>query len=144
MVGSAADARQDPDSWNVHRLHLGELLPEGVVIAAARPYHGRVSRTFVSPDFANWSHSSAIQFVRSPQHHLLGPGKSRIGEQTHEGISVWNRGNVLVGVSGMWHGTQEWKDLTIDLGFVVSNDGIRFREPSMVRVWWRIFFSRKY
>jgi hypothetical protein len=99
-------------------------------IMAARPYHGRVSRTFVSPDFANWSQASAIQFVRGAQHDLLGPGRSREGEQTHEGISVWNRGNVLVGISGMWHGTPEWKDLTIDLGFVVSNDGVRFREPA--------------
>ena len=98
-------------------------------IAAARPYHGRVTRTFVSADFATWSQSSAIQFVRSPQHDLLGPGKSRIGEQTHEGISVWNRNNVLIGISGMWHGTPEWKDLTIDPGFVVSNDGVHFREP---------------
>lgn len=99
-------------------------------IMAARPYHGRVSRTFVSPDFANWTQSSAIQFVRDAQHHLLGPGRSREGEQTHEGISVWHRGNVLVGISGMWHGTTEWKDLIIDLGFVVSNDGLRFREPA--------------
>lgn len=106
-------------------------------MAAARPYHGRVSRTFVSADFANWSQSSAIQFVRSSQHQLLGAGKSRIGEQTHEGISVWNRGNVLVGISGMWHGTQEWKDLTIDLGFVVSNDGIRFREPAHEHIFLR-------
>lgn len=99
-------------------------------VVASRPYHGRVSRTFISSDFANWSQANAIQIVRTPQHTLLGPGKSRIGEQTHEGISVWNRGNVLVGVSGMWHGTPEWKDLTIDLGFVVSNDGIHFREPA--------------
>lgn len=99
-------------------------------IAAARPYHGRISRTFVSSDFLHWTPSSAIQFVRDAQHTLLGPGKSRIGEQTHEGISVWNRRNVLVGISGMWHGTKEWDDLTIDLGFVVSNDGIRFREPA--------------
>lgn len=99
-------------------------------IVASRPYHGRVSRTFISSDFAKWSQTNAIQFVRSHQHHLLGPGKSRIGEQTHEGISVWNRANVLVGISGMWHGTKEWNDVTIDLGFVVSNDGIRFREPA--------------
>ena len=98
-------------------------------ISATVPYHGRVSRTFISPDFKNWSQGSAIQAVRAHQHELLGPGKSRIGEQTHEGISVWNRGNVLVGVSGIWHGTPEWKDLTIDLGFVVSNDGTFFREP---------------
>jgi hypothetical protein len=99
-------------------------------IIATRPFHGRVSRTFVSPDFATWTQSSAIQFIRSTQHHLRGPGTSRTGEQTHEGISVWNRGNVLVGISGLWHGTPDWKDLTIDLGFVVSNDGIRFREPA--------------
>lgn len=98
-------------------------------IFAARPYHGRVSRTYASGDFTSWTQTSAIQFVRSPQHDLLGPGKSRIGEQTHEGISVWNRRNVLVGISGMWHGTAEWEDLTIDLGFVVSNDGVHFREP---------------
>jgi len=98
-------------------------------IPAARPYHGRVSRTFISADFKTWSQGSAIQAVRTHQHVLLGPGKSREGEQTHEGISVWNRGNVLLGVSGMWHGTPEWKDLTIDLGFVASNDGIIFREP---------------
>lgn len=99
-------------------------------IVAARPYHGRVARTMVSADFARWTQSSAIQFVRDAQHRLLGPGMSRIGEQTHEGISVWNRGNLLLGISGLWHGTREWDDLTIDLGFVISNDGIRFREPA--------------
>lgn len=98
-------------------------------IPAERPYHGRVTRTSISPDFKNWSQTSAIQTVRLAQYELLGPGKSRIGEQTHEGISVWNRGDVLLGVSGMWHGSAEWKDLTIDLGFVISNDGVHFREP---------------
>ena len=97
-------------------------------IAAERPYHGRVSRTSISGDFANWSQASAIQSVRVHQHELLGPGRSREGEQTHEGNSVWNRGNVLIGISGIWHGTPEWKDLTIDLGFVVSNNGVHFRE----------------
>ncbi|WP_417847657.1 hypothetical protein [Thalassoglobus sp.] len=98
-------------------------------IAAARPYHGRVSREFISGDFENWSQASAISMVRTPQHTLLGPGRSREGEQTHEGISVWNRNNVLLGISGLWHGTAEWKGVTIDLGFVVSNDGVNFREP---------------
>jgi hypothetical protein len=99
-------------------------------IAASRPYHGRVMREIVSPDFVNWSHFSSIGFVRPWQHQLLGPGRSREGEQTHEGVSVWNRGNVLVGLSGMWHGAKEWKDVTIDLGFLVSNDGVHFREPA--------------
>ncbi|MDQ3622614.1 MAG: hypothetical protein M3463_09020 [Verrucomicrobiota bacterium] len=97
---------------------------------ATRPYHGRVVRMVHSPDFVQWSHTSAIGFVRAAQHTLLGAGRSREGEQTHEGISVWNRGNVLLGVYGIWHGAKEWKDVTIDLGFVVSNDGLNFREPA--------------
>jgi hypothetical protein len=97
---------------------------------ATRPYHGRVTRSFRSSDFVHWSQTSAIGFVRLPQHTLLGPGRSLEGEQCHEGISVWNRGNVLLGVQGQWHGAKEWKDVTIDLGFVVSNDGVSFREPA--------------
>jgi hypothetical protein len=97
---------------------------------ATRPYHGRVVRMYRSPDFVNWSHTSSIGFIRDSQHHLLGAGRSRDGEQTHEGISVWNRGNVLLGVYGIWHGAMEWRDVTIDLGFVVSNDGVAFREPA--------------
>lgn len=43
---------------------------------------------------------------------------------------MWNRGNVLVGISGIWHGAKEWENVTVDLGFVVSNDGVQFREPA--------------
>ncbi len=98
--------------------------------AAAQPYHGRVVRSFVSGDFKNWEPASAVGFVRTAQHNLLGPGRSRDGEQTHEGISVWNRNNVLLGVYGIWHGAMEWPGVSIDLGFVVSNDGVNFREPA--------------
>lgn len=97
---------------------------------APRPYHGRVARTYRSADFVTWSQTSNVSFVRPQQHTLLGPGRSREGEQTHEGISVWNRRNVLLGIYGIWHGARDWKDVTIDLGFVVSNDGVSFREPA--------------
>ncbi|MGV3659320.1 MAG: hypothetical protein ACO1TE_04025 [Prosthecobacter sp.] len=97
---------------------------------STRPYHGRVTRMYRSADFVNWSQTSTLGFVRDAQHTLLGAGRSREGEQTHEGISVWNRGNVLLGVSGLWHGAKEWKDVTIDLGFMISNDGNQFREPA--------------
>lgn len=92
-------------------------------------YQGRVCRTYRSSDFIHWSPTSSVSFVRAAQYDYLGSGRSREGEQTHEGISVWNRGNVLLGVTGLWHGAAEWKDVTIDLGFVISNDGIHFREP---------------
>ena len=70
----------------------------------------------------------------TPQHTLLGPGRSLEGEQCHEGISVWNRRNILLGLVGFWHGAKEWKDITVDLGFVVSNDGRNFRQPVEERV----------
>jgi len=92
-------------------------------------YQGRVSRTYRSSDFVKWSPTSSIAFVRTAQHEHLGAGRSREGEQNHEGISVWQRGNVLLGVYGRWHGAAEWKDVRIDLGFVMSNDGLHFREP---------------
>lgn len=97
---------------------------------AAKPYHGRVTRSFVSGDFHNWEPASAVGHVRPAQNTLLGPGKSRDGEQSHEGISVWNRGNVLLGVTGVWHGNLEWRGVTIDLGFAISNDGVSFRNPA--------------
>jgi hypothetical protein len=97
---------------------------------ATRPYQGRVTRMYRSPDFVHWSATSHIGFIRAAQHEPLGAGRSLEGEQTHEGISVWNRRNVLLGVYGRWHGAKEWKDITIDLGFVVSNDGLNFREPA--------------
>ena len=92
-------------------------------------YQGRVVRLHRSADFVNWSSTSTLAFVRTPQHEYLGAGKSRGGEQNHEGIAVWNRGNVLLGVYGRWHGAAEWKDVSVDLGFVLSNDGQNFREP---------------
>jgi hypothetical protein len=99
-------------------------------INAPRPYHGRVVRMYRSPDFVHWSQTSSLGFVRSTQHTPLGAGRSLEGEQTHEGISVWNRRNVLLGIYGRWHGAREWKDITVDLGFVLSNDGLNFREPA--------------
>ncbi len=92
-------------------------------------YQGRVVRTYRSNDFLHWSPTSSIAFVRTPQHTYLGAGRSREGEQNHEGISVWNRGNILLGIHGRWHGTAEWKDVRVDLGLVISNDGLNFREP---------------
>ncbi len=93
-------------------------------------YQGRVVRHYRSADFVHWSPTSHIAFVRATQHEYLGAGRSLEGEQTHEGISVWNRRNVLLGLVGRWHGAKTWKDITVDLGFVVSNDGLNFREPA--------------
>ena len=97
----------------------------------ARPVYpvdswGRSVGTYRSADFVHWDHTGSLSFAREGQHKKVPSGS---GEESHEGISVWNRGNVLLGFYGIWHGSPDWKGRTVDLGFVVSNDGIRFREP---------------
>ena len=94
---------------------------------------GRVMTVFESPDFVDWSRDRSMGFVR--------PGYTPVpnsqGEEVHMGAGVWNRGNVLVGLYGMWHGAESTAtrssvplfDVRIDLGLVVSNDGAHFREP---------------
>jgi hypothetical protein len=98
-------------------------------LPGVQTYQGRVCRLYRSRDFSHWEPTSSIAFVRTAQFEYLGAGRSREGEQCHEGISVWQRRNVLLGVYGRWHGAAEWRDVRVDLGLVLSNDGLNFREP---------------
>lgn len=94
---------------------------------------GRVMLTYRSADFDHWSQAKAFSFAR--------PGQLTAtpvpGQQTHMGAGLWNRGNVLVGLYGMWQdgpadrpkGSSHLWGTHIDLGLVVSNDGYTFREP---------------
>jgi hypothetical protein len=96
---------------------------------------GRVMLAYRSPDFDHWSQAKATSFMRPIQY--ITKEKPLEGSQTHMGAGIWNRGNVLVGFYGMWqHGPKERpKDknyfwgLRMSLGLVVSNDGVKFREP---------------
>jgi hypothetical protein len=93
----------------------------------------RVMRAYRSPDFVKWSQAKAFAFARPGQ--LTGTAVK--GQQTHMGAGLWNRGNVLVGLYGMWQdaatrpakGESFNQGVHIDLGLIVSNDGIHFREP---------------
>ncbi len=94
---------------------------------------GRAMFCYRSSDFRNWSRAKAFSFAR--------PGQLTAtpvhGQQTHMGAGMWNRGNVVVGLYGMWqdaekkqHDGQYWNQgVAVDLGLIVSNDGIHFREP---------------
>ncbi|MFH1267557.1 MAG: hypothetical protein ABIK89_17680 [Planctomycetota bacterium] len=94
---------------------------------------GRVMLAYRSADFVRWSRAKAFSFAR--------PGQTTVppieGQQTHMGAGLWNRGNVLVGLYGMWQdgpkekpaGASHLWGTHIDLGLVLSNDGIHFREP---------------
>lgn len=94
---------------------------------------GRVMMAYRSPDFVNWSRAKALSFSRPGQ--LTNTPVS--GQQTHMGAGLWNRGNVLVGLYGMWQdgptqrpaGSSHLWGTHVDLGLILSNDGIHFREP---------------
>ncbi len=94
---------------------------------------GRNVLAFRSADFKTWSPASAHAYSRPGQ--LTNPPVD--DEQMHMGMGLWNRGNVLVGLHGMWQNAatkpekgEHWnKGVRIDLGLVVSNDGVHFREP---------------
>ena len=94
---------------------------------------GRIMTVYRSPDLACWSSARALGFARPGQ--LTRPRIA--GQQTHMGAGMWNRGNVLVGLYGMWQdgpaeipeGEAPLYGTRGDIGLVVSNDGIHFREP---------------
>lgn len=99
--------------------------------AAGGPYE-RMLETLVSYDFVHWSQISALGFRRDAR--LPRPVDitgSTDGEQVHLGASLWNRGNVIVGFYGMWHGspTNDRRLVSIDIGLVVSHDGLHYWEP---------------
>ena len=86
-----------------------------------------VRRTMVthwSGDFIHWSQDKSLAFQRWG---YRGPRQSL--QEAHEPAAVWNRGNVLIGLYGLWHGAVITSERRMDLGFLVSNDGIHFREP---------------
>jgi len=90
---------------------------------------GRVMVSFESKDFITWSKSKVVSFVRH-NYESCPLDQNYKGEQVHMGAGIWNRGNVLLGVYGQWHGDKtKVENCRIDLGLIVSNDGLHFREP---------------
>jgi len=102
---------------NAHHIHSKE-------------YGGRVTVTYASYDFENWTESVNKSFQRSFPASWVYTGNRR--EHVHMGASLWNRGNVVLGIYGMWHGHESDDPLkvTMDLGLIVSHDAIHFREPT--------------
>lgn len=94
---------------------------------------GRDMLVYRSPDFVTWSRAKARAFIRAGQ-EANPPVK---GQQMHMGAGLWNRGNVLVGLHGMWQDAEQpppkgksWNyGVRVDLGLLISNDGVHFREP---------------
>jgi hypothetical protein len=99
---------------------------------AHRPVFTRRMVTYVSKDFETWSSSGAVTIDPGPD--VRGPSTEDDRHQyseIHCGAGLWNRGNVIVGIHGMWQGhpTGDRRLTSIDLGLVLSHDAIHFHEP---------------
>ena len=92
----------------------------------------RTLDTYVSADFENWSPCPATGLSRSEDLH--GPSADadiHRFEEIHLGAGLWDRGNVIVGIYGQWHGhpSGDRRLLTMDLGLALSHDALSYREP---------------
>ncbi len=101
----------------------------------------RKLETRISYDFEHWTQSTCLGLRRDnipprPMDYYQPYYRStdyypRAGEQVHLGAALWNRENVIIGFYGQWHGhpSSDRRLLTMDLGLVVSNDALHYREP---------------
>lgn len=97
-----------------------------------RPVTARRLSTFVSADFEHWSPCPALGMERSGDRYGPSAGAdAHQYEEIHLGAALWNRGNVLLGVYGQWHGhpSGDRRLLTMDLGLAISHDALHFSEP---------------
>ena len=93
------------------------FLPDGSLVR-------RTMVTHWSGDFVHWSQDCSFSFQRY--------GYRSVREtlrEAHEPAAIWNRGNVLIGLYGLWQGAVIASERRMDLGFLISSDGVHFREP---------------
>lgn len=95
-------------------------------------FRKRVLCALASYDFEHWTVATTMGFRRDAiAPHPLRKGYN-MGKQVHLGAGLWDRGNVVIGLYGMWDGAEDDDDrryLKMNLGLVITHDGLRFEEP---------------
>jgi len=100
---------------------------------------GRQGYASTSNDFENWEQEYREAFRLPEPEEVKLRGLTGDYPQVHLGVGGTSFGNVAVGLYGIWHNPAEaerrkkgWYGaglIRCDLGLVVSNDGVTFREP---------------
>ena len=102
---------------------------------------GRHGYARISTDFHQWLGEAVQAFALPEPAQATNRGKTKPYDQVHLGVGGKSLGNVVVGVYSLWHNqpgdpTRKipyawfgYAKTSCDLGLVVSNDGIHFREP---------------
>jgi hypothetical protein len=90
---------------------------------------GRQGYAWVSPDFDTWLVETVESFTLPEPREPQDRGPRKPYDQVHLGVGAASFGTVLVGLYGLWHNREAFHEISCDLGLVVSNDGLLFREP---------------
>ena len=102
---------------------------------------GRQGYAWVSPDFEHWLPEVADAFLLPEPAKANDRGTTKPYDQVHLGVGGASFGNVVVGLYGRWHNfpgdttraiPNSWfgfGQISCDLGLLISNDGLHFREP---------------
>jgi len=93
---------------------------------------GRTGVARVTHDFTRWPDVLAEAFAMPEPEDRSTRGANGSYDQVHLGVGAASLGNVCVGLFGLWHNADNSRgfgEISCDFGLLVSNDGIRFREP---------------
>ena len=102
---------------------------------------GRQGRAIISTDFDTWLGGNAVAFDLPEPAKPEERGPRKPYDQVHLGVGAASYGNVAIGLYGLWHNMPGDNDsqkrwgwfgygkISCDLGLVISNDGLHFREP---------------
>ena len=93
---------------------------------------GRTGVARVTYDWDSWPDVVAETFALAEPEDPSKRGMHGAYDQVHMGVGAESFGNVCIGLYGLWHNaenTQSFEQISGDLGLLISNDGIHFREP---------------
>lgn len=92
---------------------------------------GRTGVARLTTDFSNWPDLLAETFALAEPEDRSQRGLSGDYDQVHLGVGAAGLGNVCVGLYGLWHNAEfdTFGKISCDFGLLVSNDGVKFREP---------------
>ena len=108
---------------------------------------GRQGHAILSTDFETWLKGDTGAFLLPEPSKPADRGSRKPYDQVHLGVGAASFGSVAVGLYGIWHNAPGDEDaqkrwgwfgygkISCDLGLVISNDGLHFREPDKGRAY---------
>jgi len=114
---------------------------QGLTVGTGGGNEGRQGYARISTDFDHWLEEEVAAFALPEPADPAERGGTKPYDQVHLGVGGKSLGNVVIGLYGLWHNQpgEPERDIpfawfgygktSCDLGLVVSNDGLHYREP---------------